>query len=103
MHVGGSVRFSFVGGIVLLQAALLYARMGQPERAAALYALAFKDSLVSNTYFGRMPLIGRLRGELEATLSPAQFADAWSEGETFDLINTLREVQSALEAMFAQS
>jgi predicted ATPase/DNA-binding SARP family transcriptional activator len=94
LRIGGGLTSSFFGSILLLQAALLYTRTGQPERAARLYALAFNSSSVSNTYNGRLPLIISLRSELEATLSPAQFERAWRDGEELEMVETLLEVRS---------
>jgi tetratricopeptide (TPR) repeat protein len=77
-------------------AALLVAADGRLEHAAELLALASHHPTSATGWLKKFPLITRLLKHLERELSEQDLAEAWAQGKTLDLAETVAALQKGL-------
>jgi tetratricopeptide (TPR) repeat protein len=78
-------------------AAILLAKSGKSARATELLSLVLHHPLSPKGWLEQWPRIARLRGELEASLTPDAFANAWTRGAHMDLMTTAEAVMAEME------
>lgn len=77
-------------------AAILLFQIGRPLRATELLSLVFHDPASPKGWLRHWLRIPRLRSELESTLAPDIFADAWTRGAQLELVDTAKRVMTEL-------
>jgi hypothetical protein len=73
-------------------AAVLAARQGQSERAVEMLGLAFTQSPNINGWMIKWPLLGDVRGELQAELGTDRFESAWTHGSRLNLDSVMSQL-----------
>ena len=74
--------------------AILLAHEGEPERAAALLALAFDQGEHVTGWMKQWGLLARLKATLEHDLGAEAYRTAWEYGTTLDLDTAAHEIMS---------
>lgn len=70
----------------------LLARLGEPEQAVQLLALAFTHPQNIVAWMERWPLLTRLRADLEMKLGTAAYQTAWAHGAERDINQVVIEL-----------
>ena len=67
------------------------------ERAAALLALAFRESPERAEQLRKRPQVASLLAELKASLTPEEFKEAWARGQTLSWQDAMEELLAEWE------